>query len=281
MASQLFGRAWNITIGETEVSSSTRGNSALSCTFSVKKTIKAEPNTCTLSIYNLSDLSRRKFTEPKATTIRIEAGYADRLSQIYLGEVRALAPGERNGANIVTELTSGDGEKKLAGRLSVPIGPKTPPGDALRAIVKALGVKPGNSDKAAAALATKGVAVFSRGTVLTGNVARALTDFCRSAGLEWSVQDGAVQILDLGAGLETNPYVLKASSGLINAPKISSDGKVSAETLMLPDLRPGMRVQFDSLSVSGLYRIIECETSGETHGGAWGHKIVCEKPKAA
>lgn len=280
--SELYDRSWNITIGDTEVSSSTRGNDALACTFSVKKTTKPEPNTCTLTILNLSEQSRRKFTEPKATKIRIEAGYGDRLSQIYLGDVRALAPGERNGANVITELTSGDGEKKISGsRLAIPIGPKTPPGDALRAIAKALGVGAGNVDKAALALTAKGVAVFSRGTVLTGNVARALTDFCRSAGLEWSVQDGALQILDLGKGLETFPYVLKSSSGLINAPKVSNDGKVSADTLMLPDIRPGMRVQFESLTVSGLYRILEVETHGETHGGPWGHKIVCEKPKVA
>lgn len=276
----LYGRSWNITIGDTEVSSSVNGVNSLACTFSVRKTLKAEPNTCTLAVYNLSADSRRKFTSPKSSKIRIEAGYGERLTQLYLGDVRALTPGERRGADIVTELTSGDGEKAIGqARLSVPIGAKTPAGDALQAIARALGVGQGNVAKARTALASKGVTVFARGTVLTGNVARALTDFCRSAGLEWSIQDGAIQILDIGQGLETRPYVLSASTGLVNAPKVSSDGKVSAETLMLPDLRPGMRVQFDSLSVTGLYRVIEAEYQGETHGAAWGIRITCEKPK--
>jgi len=275
---KLFGRAWEISAGDVLLSDTTSG---VACEFSVKKTLKPEPNTADLKVWNLSETTRAKLTSPKKVPIRIEAGYVDRVSQIYLGDVRAMSPGEKRGPDIVTELMSGDGSQQFReAHLEVPLGPKTPNGVALQAIAKALGVGMGNVPKVAATLASKGSAVFPRSTVLVGNVARILTDFCRSAGLEWSIQDGVLQVLDLGKPLETKPYVISADSGMIGAPSLGSDGKVSATCLMIPELRPGMRVMFDTFAVKGVYRVSECEYQGSTHGADWSLKIVCEKPKA-
>lgn len=274
---RLFQRAWHIAVNDVLISDQETG---LACDFSVKKTLKPDPNTASVKIYNLSKATREKLTNPKRASLRIEAGYVERLSQIYLGDVRALSPGEIRGPDIVTELSSGDGGQEIQkANLQIPIGAKTPNGTALTAIAKALGVGLGNVPKVSAALASKGSAVFPRGTVLTGNVSRVLSDFCRSAGLEWSVQDGVIQILDLGKGLETNPYVLSSDSGMIGAPAIGSDGKVSVSTLMIPELRPGMRVMFETFAVNGVYRISEAEYQGSTHGNEWTIKLSCEKPK--
>lgn len=270
----LFGRSWLVTIGDVDVSD-------LAVEFSAKKTLKPEPNTCDLKIYNLSKATRERLTSPRAVTVRIEAGYGSTLSQIYLGEVRALAPGTISGPEIVTELSSGDGEKAMkTARLAVPIGAGMSTADALRAVASTLGVGLGNIGDAIAALNARGVAIFKRGTVITGATARALTDLCRSAGLEWSVQDGALQFLDLGAPLAVRPYVISADSGMIGAPKLDADGKVSVETLMLPGLRPGMQVQIESLSVRGLFRICQAEYKGATWGDEWGISLTCDRPGA-
>lgn len=270
----LFGRRWDVTIGDVDISD-------LAIVFNVKKTLKREPNTCELKVYNLAPDTRRRLTTPRASMVRVEAGYVDRVSQIYLGEVRALSPGYVEGSSIVTDLSSGDGEKaQQTAKLYAPLGPGVSSGDALRAIADALGVGAGNVPAAAARLTATGRTVFPRATALAGNAARVLDDFCRSAGLEWSIQDGVIQVLDLGAALETRPYVLSADSGLLGAPKLDSEGKVNAETLMIPELRPGMRVQFDSKFVTGLYRIAQIEFTGETYGDAWGSKLVCDKPGA-
>jgi hypothetical protein len=278
---QLFGRSWNITVGDVEVSSGP-ATGALACEFSVRKTLKAEPNVCSLRVYNLSEETRTKLTSPKKIVVRIEAGYGTRVSQIYLGDVRALTPGEITPTgDVITDLESGDGEKACASaHLSVPIGGKGPAGDSLRAIAKALGVGLGNTAQMAAQLSAKGVAVFPRTTVLSGNVARHLTDFCRSAGLEWSIQDGALQILDLAGALNVKPYIIAPDSGLIGSPKMGNDGNVTLQTLMIPELRPGLRVQLDSFSVKGLYRIDQAEYSGQTHGEDWTIKLTCSAPKA-
>jgi hypothetical protein len=271
-----------VTVNDTEVSSRRDGVAeGLACRWSITKTLKPEPNTASLTVYNLSPSTRARLTKPGKATIRIEAGYGKTLSQIYLGDVRAIMPGEVQGSEISTEFTSGDGEKEIArSHLAIPIGAKTDNGKALQAIAKALGVGMGNVSAVASKLATSGRAVFPRGTVLVGNVARQLTDFCRSANLEWSIQDGALQILDVGASIDKYPYVLRADSGLIGSPKVGNDGKVSAQVMMLPGLRPGLRVMFDTLEVSGLYRIVQTDCDGETHADAWGFKLSCEKSKA-
>jgi hypothetical protein len=128
-----------------------------------------------------------------------------------------------------------------------------------------------------ASLRTNGRVVFPRATVFDGYSARLLTDFCRSAGLEWSIQDGALQFLDLGAALSVQPYILSPDSGLIGAPKIATDGKLNAQTLMLPGLRPGLPVVVESAYVKGTFRVIQCEYSGATHGDDWGVKLIADR----
>ena len=292
MSTTLFGRTWRITVGDVEVSSSDT-DGALACDFEVTKTLQVTPNTCTLKVRNLSPSTRKQLTTPKVVAVRIEAGYQGNVDQIYLGDARAVMPGEMDGPEIITTLTSGDGEKPLScSRIGVPVGAKASQASVLNAIARALtsdtvpGATPlgmGNVATIAASLNSTGKAAFPRATVLHGNTARHLTDFCRSAGLEWSVQDGVIQILDLGQPLQNNPYILSADSGLYGSPKLETDGKVSFDCAMLPHLRPGMRVEIDSMFVSGVYRISQATYKGETWGegtsSPWGMSCVCDKPK--
>lgn len=272
---QLFHRDYEITLGTTDIK-------GLACAFKVKKTLKSEPNTATIKVWNLSDATRDLISQPKkAVPVRIEAGYKGDTAQIYLGELRS-GTSEISGADIVTTLTSGDKEKSTQqSRIHVPIGAKTSADQALLAIARTFkDVGLGNATKMAAKLATKGLAIFPVATVLTGNSARTMTDFCRSAGLEWSIQDGKFQILDLNKALEERPFILSSESGLIGSPTQDSDGSINFTTLMIPNIRPGMRVQLDSVFVKGLYRIQECEYSGDTWGNEWDIKISAKPPKA-
>ncbi len=103
----LFGRIYNVTIGTLDVS-------ALRCSFRVKKSLKPEPNVATVKIWNLSEKSRAVFSGKGALKIRVEAGYRETgLHQIYLGEVRS-GHSTVEGPDIVTEVTTGDGETAKA-----------------------------------------------------------------------------------------------------------------------------------------------------------------------
>lgn len=275
----LFRRVVNVTVapksdnagGALGAIESTLGFelSNLDCVFRVKKSLKLEPNTCELRIYNLAAETRRTLETPKKLVLRLDAGYPDAVAQLYLGEVRS-AHSNREGEDIITEISTGDSEKELAtSRINFTVGPKVSASVALLAICRELKVGIGNANQMAAQLQAKGVAFFGPGTVISGNAKQALIDFCRSADLECSIQDGVLQILDRGKALEDQAVYLSPETGLIGSPTIDNKGIVSATALIQPDLRPGRKIQIAAESVKGGFRLQECEYTGDTAGNEW------------
>jgi hypothetical protein len=266
----LYRRTYNLTLGTQDVT-------GLHIRFRVEKTLKAAPNTCSIDVHNLAPETREALEKAKKIPVRLEAGYNDENEQIYLGEVRT-ATSVTEGSTITTHVESGDGEKQIqSSRISVPVGPKTPADVALRAIARTLGVGLGNIDAAAARLRTSGKALFPMGRVITGNTAQQLTDFCNSAGLEWSIQDGKLQFLDKGKALDGNAFELSSDSGLIGSPSVDSKGVVTAQSLFIAGMRPGVKVVFASRSVHGGYRVQKCTYTGDFAGNDWFVEIEAKK----
>lgn len=273
---QLFRRVVNVSIGPKSSGASAaltaieRSSgvdvSNLDCVFKVKKNLKAEANTCELQLFNLAPSSRALLETPKKLVLRLEAGYPNKVAQLYLGEVRHTST-SRAGPDIVTHIETGDSEKEIqSAHINLSVGPKVPAEVALTAIARELKVGIGNVPIMAAKLRAKGVVPFGKGTLIFGSAARALDDFCRSADLEWSIQDGVLQILDRGKALEGMATLLSSDTGLIGSPTIDLKGIVTFRAFIQPDLRPGHKVAFNSLAfkVSQGYRIQECEYTGDT-----------------
>lgn len=267
----LFGRAYNVTIDTLDVSD-------LRCSFKIKKNLKPIPNSCEIKVWNLSDASRDRLGSKAVLPVRVEAGYETTgTAQLFLGEVRS-ADHEVQGADIVTEVSCGDGDKAHQTRLHLSIGPSLPVSAVLESIVKALGIGEGNTKSIGKVLAAKGVLnMYGSGSAISGYAWRALQDLCRSAGLEASVQDGNIQILDLNKALEGKAVSLSAATGLIGSPTVDRKGVVKAKSLIIPELTPGRLVVFDSRFVKGGYRLQAVEYSGDTHGTEWYAEIECKK----
>ena len=269
MSEKLSSRTYKVVVGDIDISE-------LHIVFSITKTLKKDPNECTIQVWNLSESSRQHLTDAKSLPVSVEAGYDGNNSLIYLGELRT-AGSEIQGPDIVSTFTSGDGDRALAvARLSVPLGPKTPNDQVLLAISRTLGVGLGNAP--AKALQIAGKSSFPVPTTLTGSASKQMTDFCRSNGLEWSIQDGKIQILDIGKSLDAQPYVIDSEAGLIGSPTVTYDSKTKTkiaklETLMIPGLRPGIRIMMNSVFVRGLFRIESIDYDGDTHGQNWGQRI--------
>jgi hypothetical protein len=251
--------------------------SNLDCVFEVKKSLKPEPNTCKIKLYGLSRETRRVLTAPKKLVVRLEAGYPDLIEQLFLGEVRSAVT-TREGPDLVTEITTGDSSKEIATQhINLSIGPSVPVSEALQQICKSLKVGMGNVPKIAAQLAKSGKAFFGPGTALSGYSSQILTDFCRSADLEWSIQDGVLQILARGTVAHPLAVELSSSTGLIGSPSVDHKGLVKATCLIQPGLRPGAKVNFASADFKGGYRIEKTEYSGDTAGTSWYAKLECKK----
>lgn len=268
---KLYDRRWSLTLGTLDVSD-------LDIDFKVTKSLKYEPNTCEILVYNLGEKSREQLATVKKLQVRLEAGYKDELSQLYLGEVRS-AFSYYSGADVITKVSSGDSEKEIsASHLSVPIGAKTPIDVALQAIAKKLGVNLGNLQEASQALVGKGYkSPYPKGGVLEGNVARELTDICRAANLEWSVQDGKLFFLDKDATMRGLALKMSSDTGLVGSPTIDNKGEVDATCLLIPDMRPGVAVEFDTFSLKGRYKVTHCEYTGSTFDTTWYVKFHAKK----
>lgn len=293
---KLFGRKFSLTVapvGSTGVSGAIESTlgfevSNLRCVFKVKKNLKPDPNTCEIQIYNLAPNSRKVLEGATKLVVRLEAGYEETgVSQLYLGEVRSASTSWQGGDSVTT-ITTGDSEKDIQeARIHVSVGPGVPVEVALTAIVRSLGVGPGNVASAVQLLKTKGVAaMFGPGTAISGNAARELSDFCRSAGLEWSLQDGNIQILDRNKPLSELAIELSSATGLIGSPtidfnaaskKVVGGNLVKAKALLIPELAPGRKVSFSSRDVNGGYRIEDVEYKGDTHGPEWQVEFSCRK----
>lgn len=273
MGPLLFGRKWSVTLGTVQTD-------ALRTVFKVKKNLKQDPNTCEIKVYNLGQDNRDVLSNATGGKLvaKLEAGYETTgTSLLFLGEVRNAFT-EWNGPDCITTVTTGDSEKEMQeARIHKTLGTGAPIEDALYSIAKALGVGLGNIDQAVALLATKGAArgMFGPGTALSGNAKRVMTEFCQSAGLEWSVQDGAIQITDRNKPLLKTAVLLSSETGLIGSPSVDFKAKsktvaggvyVKCKCLLIPDLAPGRAVILKSRAVSGAYRIESLEYQGDSHG---------------
>lgn len=265
--------------------------SALRVAFEVVKTLAPEPNVARVDIYNLSNDKIRSLEDlssgfevpgvrvaPQPVAVKIEAGYSlEGSSQIFLGDLRTVVTRQEN-EDVITSVSSGDGESALqTANLSTPLGAGATIESALFSVAKALGFPNAQAEVAKAVTRAKQrgfAAVFPVGAALQGPAPAWLSDFCAAADLEWSIQDGQLQILDRGKALSGESYQLSKDTGLIGSPSVDQNGVCLFEMRLLPNVRPGRVVILESKRVRGAYRIEKITTRGDTHGDDWRH--VCE-----
>lgn len=293
--SALLDRAITVTVGTIQIRD-------LAMSFKVKRTLKPEPNTADITIWNLNADHRRQLEQlqiaeipikadkksgavplkkggPGIILCQIEAGYTSGTSVLFVGDLRTgYSPHE--GPQYKTVLTTGDGETKIrTARISTSLAKGAAnPAAVLKAVAKALGVGDGNLTKAVQQVQAAGISNhFSEGWTASGSVFREMNAICRTCGLTWSVQNGVLQILPLGKALEGTALDVSESTGMVGSPTVGVDGVLKVKTLLIPDVIPGRLLVLKSEALSGNYRIESVESTGDTHGTAWYHSIVAKR----
>jgi hypothetical protein len=142
--------------------------------------------------------------------------------------------------------------------------------------------------------------------VLSGNVASQLTRVVDSIGLTWSIQSGALQLLEKGKPLDLSAIKLTPKTGLIGSPEASIDSSVSLgspqqfavgakkkvakppqpkdpsilrlRTLLIPGMIPGRKIELDSATFKGTYMLMETEAVGQSWSNDWGFNCVARIP---
>ncbi len=271
MTTQLFGRRATVQVGTGLTALefiSGDVNAGLRVAFTIARSVKPEPNTCEIKVWNLSKATRTRLEQAKELSINVEAGYSIQ-SQLFLGSLRT-AISSTEGPDIVTTIGSGDGEKAYSQkRINVSIPKGTPLAVAVDNIILAMGIGPGNKGQHQFSFAN-GTTIFSNGTVISGSASRELTHLLRSAGLTWSIQNGALQVLQKRGALLADAVLLSSATGMIGSPTVNNKGELSASCLMIPGVEPGKLLVVASRHAEGNYRIEKCTYRGDTHAvGEW------------
>lgn len=279
---RLFGRRFRLQVGELV-------SADLDIKFKVTRAHAARPGTAEISIRNLTPAHRSEILKsPRArhwllnapgqpdtpgqpgTVVELAAGYATDAPTIFRGTLRRVVE-SRDGDDWVTTVTAGDGAYAIrSARVRRSFAADTQLGTVIRAIADAMEVGYGNLDDVLPSAQFERVgAIFPEGTVLHGQAADELTALCRSAGLEWSIQDGHLLVLERGAAIRRQAVALSPDTGLVGSPERNGRRRAKAKALLIPDLVPGRIVDLRSDVIAGEFRILHAEYTGDTSGGDW------------
>lgn len=265
---RLFKRAVRLVAGSLAVED-------LRVQFKARKNLSKEPNELEATIYNLSEASRSAL-QVKGARVVLEAGYGTETSQIFVGNTR-LVSHAREGADWLTRLQCGDGEQAYRyAKTLESFAPGTPKSTVARRLLESMG---GLDAREAIAAVSGLVEQFTQGFVSSGRVSTELTRVLKKSGLDWSIQDGKLQVLTERGATTESAVLLSADTGLVGSPVHGSPvarGKpqtLTIKSLLQPSIRPGRRVQLEAAAVQGLFRVQEVRHVGDTHGGDWYSEI--------
>lgn len=263
----------------------------LRVTFKVKKTLAKEPNTAEVVIYNLSEQTRSALQGP-ARRVVLSAGYEETLAAIFVGDARDC-DSVPEGPTWQTTLQLGDGERAYRhGRVNESFRAGVSVASVLQKIADEMGL---DGSRIGGVPELRGRQYVS-GYAARGRSSRELDRILKGFGLEWSIQDGQLQVLAPQAATAEVVVELTPETGLVGSPTLNTPegagryvsaftGEVTstgtgkptlrATSLLQPEIRPGRRVRVDSeeTGISGLFRVTSVEHVGDTHGGEWYSRI--------
>ena len=264
--------------------------SALDFKFKVKRTLKPKPNTAVVSVWGLKESSRLYLSTPKKLSMSLEVGYDGENELIFLGEVRNSYSLQEHAENI-TVMETGDSEKVMqAAGLNLTYGSaSTTIQHALNAIQATIpqilsGSQVNNWQKQNAVFAKIGGTILHpKGGAVDLKSTRYLNNICKSVGLEWSIQNGAVYVIPKDQGENAQDIVLDENSGMIGSPSKDNNGFLDVKSLILKGIHPGACIQVKAKNVQGRFRIDSVEYEGGTQPGhrEWYAKMLCTNPKSA
>ena len=291
MLSQLNKRVWTVSIAGIVTSE-------LDIDFEIHKTLRREPNTCSLTIFNLSEAHRKQIEAlnlydpkrvPGAKTagaskpaagvkagripVEISAGYGDSPSLLFRGLLRRGVSTFADGT-WTTKIEGEDGGRSMyAARVSESFPSGTPKVAVISSLVAALGLGLGNL---AFILPLIGTKTYASGTIIDGQAADELRRVLRAEGISFSAQNGVVQFLINGHGIvggEVQAYPLTSTTGMVGRPSRDATGEILVTTLLVPNLAPGGYVILTSSGYEGLYRIMGTNDKGSSYGQEWYHVL--------
>lgn len=228
--------------------------------FEIEKTDEAYPNKASISVYNLNPSSRAE-VEKKGLALVLSVGYGLELEDIFNGDI-ARPITSLEGSDYITTFEVGDGE---AAYQSSRVDVTFKEGTAMKDIFQGLATSLGQTIKD---FSQVGPEKILNGLTLSGLSRTHLDELTEKNGLEWSIQDNALQIIKKGGSTNEEAVFLSSETGLVGIPKKKAEG-IEFTSLLMPKIRPGRKVFIQSKFISGLFRCGKVTHSGDNYDSKW------------
>lgn len=255
----------------------------LKIAFSISKDISSTQNDATIEIWNLAE-GHRNAIGKELDEITLEAGYqppdgGGNVGVIFKGQMRDVEH-RRDGNDIVTKLTCGEGDKAFRrATISKTFKKGTKVSEVVEDIYTQLekeGITRGEmkfpeKDRE-----------FKRPYSMCGSCKREIDRLGRSEGFYWSVQNGTFELVP-SDGFLNGEVVLSPDTGLIDTPTITDNG-VKVACLLNPEIRVGRRIKVVSQVLEmnaedGAYRVSQLTLNGDNRDGTFRCDIQAESVK--
>lgn len=253
--------------------------------FEVSKDTGEAPNQIRISVWNLSPHTREAIVEPD-NVVALYAGYAQEEGALLLAYGTVVhGASSFEGAEIVTELEVLDGFTQIRDSV-VSLGCGA--GAQARLIIEDVAYQMDLPLVMAQDIPDR---VWQNGFSFYGAARVALHKVVQGSGLEYSIQNGELQVIERCGTTPRKGFVLSSESGLLGNPerirqsakeKAVSKGGAPARSerqqadgwrvtsLLLPSLNPGDLVKLESRQVQDWFRVESLKHTGDWNGsGHW------------
>ena len=240
------------------------GSPGFRISFKIEKDASSTVNKAEIRIYNLTSASRGLAENPQ-NIIELFAGYGKEPKLLFRGNPSRVISSV-GGPDSVTVFEVGDGLKSFQdSRVDVSFKQGTPVTDVFQTLTNAMGLDKGEQKD----IPQK---AFVSGLSLSGPVRDHMDYLTGKLDLEWSIQNGAVQIIPKGKSTSQTAFLLSPETGLIGSPNKKDKG-LEVVSLLQPEINPGRVVEIQSKFVNGQYRVEKVSHEGDTDDTAWFTRI--------
>lgn len=260
MSERYFLRRWLLEAGVSGEPGVGTSDSRIA--FSVRLQ-RGRPAVADVTVWSPARSLRDTLYRPGAV-VRLSAGYADG------GPVELVAgrivQGSIEDQTATRAATLGFAVQPLAVKSSLISETATNATAGIRACASALGL-------VVEVLDVPAPATYARGVALRGNPLTALRTLVDDSGCQYAITDGRLRVWPLGQAARRTALVWSEDRELVRIVGPSGGGtdagKVTAEALLSPALRPGDVVRVASRTWSGDVTAETVRHTGDSHGRAW------------
>jgi hypothetical protein len=255
----------------------------------------SSPNNAAIRVYNLSQRTVKKLQALEYSRVILQAGYEPNHGVIFSGDVKQFMVGRENATDTFLDIFAADGDigfNQGVANFVLPAGSNA--ADHIRAAAQAMGLEVSRIPDLAGTSPR-----LARGRVGYGMARDLMRDAAASIGATWSIQQGKIQVIELGGYLDGEAVVLNAATGMVGIPTQTDQG-ITVRSLLNPKMRIGGLVQMNNADITkliqqdgqaygvpfnqwtgiqyaakiadgsdGLYRVYVAEHHGDTRGPEW------------